>query len=350
MPSKTSPHKVPDPSSFELDSRGRVNRRLITQEIWQKLLDHYRLNPGDHTGAAKAAGVGYGTARKAWDEGYKRRADRPAIREIVAKETQELRGELSDLRRLTTKDRAIRAKKAENDVTDDRALEARLLRTARGNALMSMAVSQNMLKMALVLTQRLSNMLDDPAHTFTPGQIVRLVGSILRSNHAALEAAGVTTRMQKDMLGGPEVLVQVANMTSEDAIKTIEDGQRTLRRLRGKLADHEAEGADKAVKMLDTVIIEHEEEKKKPLLRPSTPPPTCRALKLPSSSNISGAQYEEETETLWISFSKKNGPDSTYRYVDVPVEVVNDWERAISAGKFFKAAIKTRYEYEKVSE
>lgn len=58
-----------------------------------------------------------------------------------------------------------------------------------------------------------------------------------------------------------------------------------------------------------------------------------------TSSNIDGYIYLADKRILLIAF--KNG--GTYRYQDVPFQVVIRFEQAISKGKFFQSEIKNHY-------
>lgn len=58
-----------------------------------------------------------------------------------------------------------------------------------------------------------------------------------------------------------------------------------------------------------------------------------------TSSNIDGYFYLADERILLIAF--KNG--GTYRYQDVPFQVVIRFEQAISKGKFFQSEIKNHY-------
>jgi len=62
------------------------------------------------------------------------------------------------------------------------------------------------------------------------------------------------------------------------------------------------------------------------------------------SSNIQSIRYDDETQTLEVTFL--NG--GTYHYYDVPSQVSQDFERSESKGQFLAANIKGHYRYGKV--
>lgn len=153
---------------MHINARQRVRRTTYPEDTWNKLVDHYRKFPGDHSGAAKAANATYNGARRAWDTGSPRNGREP-IKVIVAQESAILRGELAELRRLTVADRQTKAKVATDDLQDDKVLSARVLRSARGNAAAMMALSGQMLRTAIKLSNELANDLDE-ADDLTPYQ------------------------------------------------------------------------------------------------------------------------------------------------------------------------------------
>lgn len=69
-----------------------------------------------------------------------------------------------------------------------------------------------------------------------------------------------------------------------------------------------------------------------------------RQLKLPPSSTIQSAVYWPTKEYLLVSF--KSG--STYSYTGVPMQTVQLWQQASSAGSWFYYNIRTSYQYQKM--
>jgi len=63
-----------------------------------------------------------------------------------------------------------------------------------------------------------------------------------------------------------------------------------------------------------------------------------------SSSNISSVGYDEQTETLEITF--KTG--GTYQYSGVPIDTYKELLGASSVGQYFYQNIKGQYSFRKV--
>ena len=355
---------------------GRANRRVISQETWDKLVESYRQYPGDHSRARKHADVAYNTARKAWEGGKRRDPNRPPIKEMVARENVQLQEQLADLRRDTVADRKIKDIQAKDNVLDGKTMEQSILTSARANAKGLLGLSGRLVRKAFRLLAFVDEQLDDPSWKPDAAEAINLIGKIVRLAHTANEAAGVTTRMQKDIDGAPEVLVQVAQMSPEMALEAVESADRTRRRLLARMAENNGLSPDVA-SVVDTTVISqdgtvdvtqvqdeadaaHEAALDTSLLGDDgtidldkveqamddlesevpaptmLPPPTARRVLIKPSSNIAEAVYDPDALALWITFHSGN----TYRYTEVPVETVDAWERAVSSGKFFAAAIK----------
>ncbi len=63
------------------------------------------------------------------------------------------------------------------------------------------------------------------------------------------------------------------------------------------------------------------------------------------SSTIDHSDYDPVKRVLSIKF---HSGDTIYQYRDVPMSVVNEFQKAKSAGKFFHSNIKTAYKTTKL--
>jgi hypothetical protein len=62
------------------------------------------------------------------------------------------------------------------------------------------------------------------------------------------------------------------------------------------------------------------------------------------SSNLKGASYNNETQTLTITFN--NG--GKYEYYKVPMKIFIKFQMSESQGKFFSSEIRAKYDFKKV--
>lgn len=63
-----------------------------------------------------------------------------------------------------------------------------------------------------------------------------------------------------------------------------------------------------------------------------------------NSSNLSSAEYDDITNTLRVRFNA----GGIYEYYGVPQVVVNELRQAASAGSYFHAFIREKYDYKRI--
>ena len=66
------------------------------------------------------------------------------------------------------------------------------------------------------------------------------------------------------------------------------------------------------------------------------------------SSNILGVGYDDEEDTLYVTFHSGGVSGGRYRYEGVRKEIYEAFMAAPSKGKFFHASIKGRFLFEKL--
>jgi hypothetical protein len=104
-------------------SSGRVN-----QDVWDKLLEAYRGDPGNHSAASRHAMVQRKTAKRAWDKGY---PDRPwgskPIRQLISEDVELARSRhhLEEERASLMEDIQLTEAERDREVVRQAALNAR---------------------------------------------------------------------------------------------------------------------------------------------------------------------------------------------------------------------------------
>ncbi len=73
-----------------------------------------------------------------------------------------------------------------------------------------------------------------------------------------------------------------------------------------------------------------------------------RTLNLAKSSSILSGSYCDIQKTLTLILVNRKGESARYNYYNVPENIIADFEKAESSGKFFIANIKNTYKYERV--
>lgn len=66
------------------------------------------------------------------------------------------------------------------------------------------------------------------------------------------------------------------------------------------------------------------------------------------SSNIQQVVYDDATGDLFVQFVRQG--TSPYRFLQVPVSTIQAWERADSAGRYFRGNILNQFQHEVIGE
>ena len=88
----------------------RHGKPRLSLQFYEKLLDAYRDNPGNHAGAAKVVGCARKTAKRGWDIGWAKHDWAPPIKDVIAQEQVQARARIQQ-----EKDAAIEQAWAEEE-------------------------------------------------------------------------------------------------------------------------------------------------------------------------------------------------------------------------------------------
>lgn len=211
---------------------GRRGRRT-SREQYEAMVDSHRADLGNNAKAAEAGGVSYNTARKAFNDGLGK--EMPPIRTLISAEMVAARAELAKVQGGKDKAKAD-ADAATADLAASRAMQARSLRIARNNSILAMSMGGNLIRAGLKLSVRVEQLMSDPSWTPKPSEAVNLMARITGLNRAAVEMANMSEEMERRILGSPDIVVGHVEITPDQAVETLIEGQRTLDRLRRRAA------------------------------------------------------------------------------------------------------------------
>lgn len=225
----------------------------MPKEVWLVLRESYRLAPGGHSRASKLAGVGYGTAVKAWSLGWPNDLDTEMQRPLevtIHEEQLAARARLVELEakaaELTTELEAKRrhevAEKARQDANVSRVEEAQLIRVARGTVGDTLAGLANSAKGALALGRKVEEafrqLAEDPGKTFglkEAKEVVALLKDTASAVKAITEAGHSAMQMERLLLGEPTSIVahqHLKDVTLDEAERRIAGAARALERVK----------------------------------------------------------------------------------------------------------------------
>lgn len=198
----------------------------VDQPLWDKLLEAYREDPGNHSAAARHAGVQRRTARRAWDTGYPERPwGAKSIRDMIRDEAELARSRLQ----LEADQQELEEDKATLDADRDRErarLHAVQSREQEGKLVVGTRVAtMNALAAAMKASDGLTHAMTKlggklvevalQAESLTDKQMSTLSNVLRRysSTLRELSAAGQTAmEMERLYLGEPS---QIIGVTSE---------------------------------------------------------------------------------------------------------------------------------------
>lgn len=210
--------------------------KRVDQETFDKLLEAYRADPGNHSAAARHASVTRRTAKVAWSTGY---PDRPwgqkSIQDLIAddRELARARLELQDEKEMLEEERQALEAEREREAARQHAIKAReqegqLISAARAGALLGLMgavkAAPGLQKAMVKLGAELERIAEGgPITNKEMGQlssIMRRYSSTLRE----LNAAGqISMEMERLFLGEPSSIVQVQTdldqMPLQDLVK-----------------------------------------------------------------------------------------------------------------------------------
>ena len=218
-----------DPKSSHFSGRARGQR--LTQPQFNQLLLSYRTSLTDHTSASRAAGVSYGTAKKAFERGL--------VVEGVAKEPiadtvgRELRSALVELSKVKTEQmsRSDTVLTIERELIETQMTTVQMSRGATSNAMAGLAITSHILNGAVSLAARVSRLLDDPSYCPSPRDAASLLRVLMHTGHFAMESARISQELETAIRTSVDLRRTSGGMTIEEAQEVLQSSGRSAARI-----------------------------------------------------------------------------------------------------------------------
>jgi len=231
----------------------KVVSNLVGRTTYESLLDAFREIPGNVSAAARSAGVGRETARRAWLRGW---TDRhlPAIKDVLREEQVLARSrrqaavlmaaESADAGEgrpageagpPATGDAAARML-AKDDAVATREQEGQMVKLTRANTIALMSAASRLISAGIDKARELETKLKTGAAVLTPSETMRFMASLSSVTRNAAECAKMALEMERLLMGEPTAVIGIdaSNMSLEDAARTIEIANRALERARSR--------------------------------------------------------------------------------------------------------------------
>lgn len=218
-----------------------AGKQKITRETYDALCDAFRENGENFRAVSVRCGVGWETAKRAWERGWHDQKSKPwarPIRDVVQREQVLARAALEREKQALVNDHRIARQdklreaieQGFNDLVDSKAKQGKVIRAARDNSIATLVISQRLLKAAIPLSDEIANELNNNS-TLDVFQRMRLLRQLGRFAHDAIEMAQVVEEMERKALGSPDTIVEVQhtlNMTPDEAKSTLLEVQQIL--------------------------------------------------------------------------------------------------------------------------
>lgn len=219
-----------------------MSAHTISRKTYEKLLEAFRAQPSNVSNAARHAGCHRATARKALREGWPDAGWHPIV-EVLERDRVEARAALAEQAKLE-RERVVEQRRQEQvdvlatkDAGESRAREVLLVRASRENVLGYQAGVNDLLhgqrKLAAMIRAQLEQAEKDnkPLPVREGVRLMATIGAALRQGN---EAAILAMRMERLLVGEPEALLGVSDMTGRQAVAEVGKAQRALQRAAAK--------------------------------------------------------------------------------------------------------------------
>lgn len=238
---------------------GKMTPRTYTRELYNKLLEGYRGAPGVHTKAARYAGVGWRTAKRAYTQGWPQVAWGKAIElvlreegdqaKVIAMERARRERELQDAD-------AEKARRARLEQVAEEEIIARALRKDVQNAaILVSSLTPAMQGYTRIIFQEVlepepdgSYNLNRPRFKQSPGvsavAAIRAIEAFTRMASRVSQAGELVIQLGRTERGEANMNVAVDNMSAESAVEELQLAESTHKRWLNRDIDPDAEPDD----------------------------------------------------------------------------------------------------------
>ena len=192
-------------------------RRIIDRNTYDLLLTAYRDTPGNHTNAARVAGIDRRMARRAFETGWDSAPWAVPIKSALQSEQIAARAERAKMRTAEFIDEQTQRDNARRDAIDARATELHGLKMARGVSIATFNALLRVMRDIQPVAERVRAMADD-LDNVSPERALNILDRVARLANTATNTAQTVMRMERLHAGDPEtvVAVQLGELSDDD--------------------------------------------------------------------------------------------------------------------------------------
>lgn len=196
-----------------------MGRRIITEHLFEKMVNAFRESPGNYAHAIRMTGVGIDLVRRAWNRGWPHVRNGQSVQDVFRDEEIKARAnilaEQAARRASAEKDREDAKKQA----IESRKVEGQMVALSRAGTVNGLAVVNGLLPQAKKLADMVKRELE--VHTtnktdMPPERAISLLGKIIELQVRLNGAAHESMQMERLYLGKPEQMIGIVVEDAEE--------------------------------------------------------------------------------------------------------------------------------------
>jgi hypothetical protein len=201
------------------------NRKKITQDLYDRLMEAFKNKPGNYRHAAQVSGCDQRTAKKAWLAGWTQATTPWAvpIKTTLEGEQQRAREKLAYAQQEMTRTKAV-----VEDASTQLAEEAKLVRNVRQAASASLGVIALVFPAAQELGKQIVEDVKAGRLKGDPTAAMLVLQRFITSAARVASIAEMAQVMERRRLGQPSDVIAIAGLSNDDAL-TLADMERELK-------------------------------------------------------------------------------------------------------------------------
>lgn len=213
-------------------------KRIMTKEIFDLIVQAYREQPENASHAARLAGVDRRTATKAFEVGCPGKTWGRPIKDILAEEKEQARLEKVRLAEAERKAAAGDRNKIKQDAIKANAEEALAGNISRANAIGFSRIVSKIVLITQNVVKELEKMFADPNQLakMSAKEMMRIISQVAYIVQKGEETVKMAMEIERLRVGNPlSVLAgNVENLSTEEAVKELENLSKTLERAKAR--------------------------------------------------------------------------------------------------------------------
>jgi hypothetical protein len=219
-----------DESTPESPKKRKKLPPALTENVYNKILEAYRLHPYDHQTVSDLTGQTLFRCKRLFEQGSKQYGFARPIYDVLEDDQEELRVQRQKLKNEEMAERRKHRADAKKDAIEAAAQEARASAASRTNAIALSRVLSQMLQALIPLSKRTADALQSAQLDHHQAlSVIKDIALITKRSNEAIQSALTIERMR---VGDPIAVlgIRAEDISTEDALAELNGINRTLER------------------------------------------------------------------------------------------------------------------------